>query len=117
MAKQLSESSRQGKLLARKRPRMTADLLKEISALNKMSDDEIDTSDIPERLDWSNAQVGKFYKPIKTQISLRVDADILNWFKEQSNQYSSLMNQALRTYVIASESASKPTRKRKKLAR
>jgi uncharacterized protein (DUF4415 family) len=96
---------------------MTAELLKEISAAKAMSDDEIDTSDLPERLDWSNAQVGKFYKPIKTQVSLRVDADILNWFKEKGDQYSSLMNQALRAYVIASENTSKHKRKTKKLAR
>lgn len=35
----------------------------ELEALKNMPDDEIDTSDIPERVDWDQAEVGKFYRP------------------------------------------------------
>jgi uncharacterized protein (DUF4415 family) len=82
---------------------MTRALLKELAAIEAMSDREIDTSDIPECLDWSNAEVGKFYRPIKTQISLRVDADILHWFKAKGKKYTAMMNQALRAYIAAEE--------------
>jgi uncharacterized protein (DUF4415 family) len=116
MAKRLSGSSQRGRQPARKGPSMTAELLVELAELRSMTDDQINTSDIPERLDWSNAEVGKFYKPIKTQISLRVDADILDWFKARSEQYTSLMNQALRTYVTAAEATLNKSAKRKKKA-
>ncbi len=93
---------------------MSAELLAELAELRAMTDEEINTSDMPERLDWSNAEVGKFYKPIKTQISLRVDADVLDWFKERSQQYTSLMNQALRAYITAAEATVNRSAKRKR---
>ncbi len=70
-----------------------------------MADDEIDFSDIPLKLDWSKAEIGKFYRPVKELVSLRVDADVLAWFKNQANGklYTALMNKALRTYVLAHE--------------
>ena len=52
-----------------------------------MADREIDTSDIPETADWRNAVIGKYYRPIKKQVSLRLDADILEWFKIQGGKY------------------------------
>lgn len=95
---------------------MTAELLAELKELRSMTDDQINTSDIPEKLDWSNAEVGRFYKPIKTQISLRVDADVLDWFKAKTEQYTSLMNQALRAYITAAEATINKTGKRKRKA-
>jgi len=82
---------------------MSQALLEELDALEAMADEDIDTSDIPERLTWKNAEVGKFYKPIKTQISLRVDSDILDWFKAKGKQYTPLMNKALRAYITAQQ--------------
>lgn len=82
---------------------MTLQLLQELAEIEAMPDAEIDTSDIPERLDWRNAQIGKFYKPIKTQISLRVDTDVLDWFKSKNKQYTSMMNLALRAYIATKE--------------
>lgn len=37
----------------------------ELKALIKMQDEDIDTSDIPEITDWTNAVPGKFYRPVK----------------------------------------------------
>ena len=70
-----------------------------------MTDDDIDFSDIPLKLDWSKAEVGKFYRPVKKLVSLRVDADILAWFKNQAKGklYTAMMNKALRMYVLAHE--------------
>jgi hypothetical protein len=38
---------------------------------------EIDFSDLPatQRKDWQGAERGKFYRPIKQQLTMRVDAD------------------------------------------
>ena len=44
---------------------MNARERKELAALEKMPDSAIDASDIPEITDWSKAQVGRFYRPIK----------------------------------------------------
>lgn len=56
----------------------------ELSALEALSDDQINTSDIPEISDWSDARRGLFYRPVKQQIRLRLDADAVNWFKGQT---------------------------------
>ena len=53
----------------------------DIEALAALSDEEIDTSDIPEILDWSGARRGALYRPVKQQITLRLDADVLAWFR------------------------------------
>ena len=52
---------------------------REIAAL---AEEKIDTSDIPEILDWSGAKRGLLYRPVKQQITLRLDADVIAWFKE-----------------------------------
>ncbi len=41
------------------------ELKKQVEALQAKSDDQIDTSDIPEVMDWSKAEVGKFYRDDK----------------------------------------------------
>ncbi len=71
----------------------------EIKKLAAMSDDVIDTSDIPETMDWSNAVVGKYYKPVKKQVTLRLDADMLDWFKSQEGKYQTRINKVLRRYM------------------
>jgi uncharacterized protein (DUF4415 family) len=74
-------------------------LRSEIEALAAVPDNEIDTSDIAERRDWSKAEIGKFYRPTKQQVTLRIDADVLAWFKAQGGKYQSALNAALRDYV------------------
>ena len=64
-----------------------------------MPDKEIDTSDIPETTDWSKAVVGKYYRPVKKQVTLRLDADMLEWFKTQDGKYQTRINQVLRRYM------------------
>ena len=34
---------------------------------------------------WANAEVGKYYRPVKTRISFRVDNDVLDWLKSESS--------------------------------
>ena len=74
----------------------------ELGALEALPDDQIDTSDIPEVRDWSDARRGLFYRPVKQQITLRLDADVVSWFKEQAPDgrgYQTKINRALREYV------------------
>jgi uncharacterized protein (DUF4415 family) len=69
----------------------------EIRALKRMKDREIDTSDIPPVLDWSKAVVGKFYRPIKKPLTIRLDADVLAWLKGQGDGYQTRINALLRS--------------------
>ncbi len=71
----------------------------DLAVLEALPDEDIDTSDIPEGTDWSDAVRGKFYRPVKKAISLRVDADIIAWFRSQEGRYQSRMNAALREYM------------------
>ncbi|MGA9033707.1 MAG: BrnA antitoxin family protein [Sulfuricaulis sp.] len=64
-----------------------------------MKDQDINLDDIPEILDWSKGVRGKFYRPVKQAISIRVDADVLTWFRTRSGKYQSKMNEALREYM------------------
>jgi uncharacterized protein (DUF4415 family) len=69
----------------------------EIRALKRMKDREIDTTDIPPVLDWSKAVVGKFYRPIKKPLTIRLDADVLFWLKGQGKGYQTRINTLLRS--------------------
>ncbi len=82
--------------------RMTPDQRAELKALAALPDRAIDTSDAPELLDWSGAKRGLFYRPVKQQLTLRLDADVVAWFKShtRSNEgYQTRINRALREYV------------------
>ena len=49
---------------------LPADVQAQLRALEDLPDDQIDTTDIPEILDWSDARRGVFYRPVKQQITL-----------------------------------------------
>ena|SRR5271166_6466381 len=69
---------------------------RELSALAGLRDDQIDTSDIAEVKDWSRAVVGKFYRPIKEPVTIRLDADVLDWLKSKGPGYQTRINALLR---------------------
>jgi uncharacterized protein (DUF4415 family) len=71
----------------------------ELARLAALPDEQIDTSDIPEVIDWSNAERGKFYRPLKQQVTLRIDADVLEWFKSQGGKYQTELNRVLRNHM------------------
>ena len=68
----------------------------ELEALLRLRDEDIDTSDIPEITDWSKAVVGKFYRPIKSSVTIRLDADVLAWIKRSGPGYQTRINALLR---------------------
>ena len=83
-------------------PKLTPELLAESERLAALSDDSIDLSDMPEVTDWSGWTRGKFYRPVKKQVTLRVDADLLEWFKAKqggTRGYQTAINAALRKFV------------------
>ena len=79
-----------------------AKLQAEIDALAALPDDQIQTDDIPEVRDWSSAKRGVLYRPVKQQITLRLDADLIEWFKAHHSQdegYQTRINRALCEYI------------------
>jgi len=69
---------------------------KEIQALQRLGDEEIDLTDIPSLTNWNNAVIGKFYRPIKKSLTIRIDADVLAWLKGQGKGYQTKINGILR---------------------
>ena len=81
---------------------LPSDVQAQIRTLEAMPDDQIDTTDAPEILDWSDARRGVFYRPVKQQITIRLDADIIAWFKAHASDgrgYQTDINGALREHV------------------
>jgi uncharacterized protein (DUF4415 family) len=64
-----------------------------------MPDSQIDFSE--RQLPASDVQVGRFYRPIKQLVSLRVDADVLAWFRARGRKYQTYMNEVLRREMQA----------------
>lgn len=69
---------------------------KELAALARVPDEKIDLTDVPEVREWTGAVVGKFYRPIKRAVTIRVDADVLAWLKRQGRGYQTRINKLLR---------------------
>ncbi|RAP33963.1 3-oxoacyl-ACP synthase [Candidatus Marinamargulisbacteria bacterium SCGC AAA071-K20] len=76
---------------------------KRIEELRKRKDSDIDCTDVPEldKAFWNKAKVR--YPESKKAVSLRLDVDILNWYKEQGKGYQSLMNSVLRSFMAVQE--------------
>lgn len=86
----------------RRYKRLTSAQRAELNSLAALRDDAIDTADAPELLDWSGAKRGLFYRPVKQQLTLRLDADVVAWFKSHTKSdegYQTRINRALREYV------------------
>lgn len=76
---------------------------KELAALAVKSESAIDFSDVPattER-DWRGAGRGKFHRPVKQQLTVCIDADVIDWLKSQGRGYQSRLNEILRAAMLA----------------
>ncbi|MDR0239073.1 MAG: BrnA antitoxin family protein [Deltaproteobacteria bacterium] len=71
----------------------------QIANMRQKEDKDIDFSDIPEILDWTGVVRGKLYRPVKRHVTLRLDADVLEWFKHRHPKYQTAINAALRQYI------------------
>ena len=83
--------------------RIAARQRSELEALAALPEHRIDTSDIPEVRDWSGAKRGLFYRSVKQQLTLRLDADVVAWFKRQTLRgegYQTNINRALREHIV-----------------
>ncbi len=77
----------------------------ELKALANMKDEDIDYSDIPPLTEefWKKARPWRdrhLYKPTKTSTTIRLDSDVLEWFKSQGKGYQTRVNSILRKQML-----------------
>jgi len=75
----------------------------DLETLVALPDDQIDLSEIPDVRDCSGPRWGLFYRPLKQQLTLRLDADVVAWFKKRAPDgrgYQTDINRALREHVL-----------------
>ena len=86
----------------RKTSKLTARQHQQLEALRQIPDDQIDFSDIPEQLEIKGIQyIGLMYRPGKTSVTIRLDSDMVEWFKVQGKGWQTKMNWALRLYFAS----------------
>ena len=81
---------------------ITPEIAANLAELEKMRDEDIDLTDMPEVTDFTGWVRGKFYRPVKQQLTLRLDADVVHWFKTHADGergYQTKINAALRGFV------------------
>jgi len=81
---------------------LTARQKREVQVLARLPENAVDTSDIPELPPgvWKNAVRGKWYRPVKKAVSIRLDADVLAWLRAQGSGYQTRVNTLLRKRML-----------------
>lgn len=74
-----------------------------LARIDALKDEEIDTSDIPPLTENFFKRAALRLPKRKVAITMRVDADVLDWFKRQGKGYQSRMNAVLKMFVDAHE--------------
>src|SRR2546421_5714553 len=83
--------------------KLTKDQKREIALIVTKTDADIDFSDIPLRVDWSGAEIGKFYRPAKKPVTLCLDTDVIKWLKAGGRGYQTKANWLLRQAMLHSQ--------------
>jgi uncharacterized protein (DUF4415 family) len=99
----MRRASRPAGSSAGSRQPLTTKQKRDLAALAALPDDRIDTSDIPELplRAWKDAVRGRFYRPVKQAVSLRLDADVVAWLKKTGKGYQTRANHLLRQQMLA----------------
>jgi uncharacterized protein (DUF4415 family) len=82
--------------------RLSDKQLRRLRKLAQKPDSEVDFSDIPELTEkfWRNAVRNPFYRPVKKQLTLRLDADVIAWLRRQGKGYQTRANALLRAAML-----------------
>src|SRR5205807_8134304 len=73
---------------------------RDIRAIAAKRHEDIDFSDAPAVLDWSGAEMGKFYRPKKKPVTMRLDSDVIAWLKADGRGYQTKANWLLRNAML-----------------
>ena len=82
---------------------MTAARKRKLIQTAAKADADIDFTDIPELTEdfWKNAVRNPYYRPVKQQLTVRLDADVVAWLRQQGRGYQTRLNQVLRDVMVA----------------
>ena len=80
--------------------KLTREQKRDIRAIAAKRDRDIDFSDAAPVLDWSGAEIGKFYRPAKIPVTMRLDSDVLDWLKADGRGYQTKANWLLRHAML-----------------
>ena len=80
--------------------KLTKEQKRDIRAVAGKRDEDIDFSDAAPVLDWSGAAIGKFYRPEKKPVTMRLDSDVIAWLKSDGRGYQTKANWLLRNAML-----------------
>ena len=80
--------------------KLTKEQKRDIRAIAAKRDKDIDFSDAPAVVDWSGAEIGKFYRPTKKPVTMRLDSDVIAWLKADGRGYQTKANRLLRHAML-----------------
>ena len=81
--------------------KLTREQKRDIRAIAAKRDEDIDFSDAAAVFDWSGAEIGRFYRPKKKPVTMRLDSDVLAWLKAQGRGYQTRANWLLRRAMLS----------------
>lgn len=93
--------------------KLTREQRRDIRTIAAKKDEDIDFSDAPPVLDWSKAEIGKFYRPRKQPVTMRLDSDVIEWLKADGPGYQTKANWLLRSAMIEIKRSGKSRSKKK----
>jgi uncharacterized protein (DUF4415 family) len=98
----MRKATKHGKVKRASGRPLTSKQRRELAALAKLPEDQIDTSDIPELPPdaWKDAVRGRFYRPVKQAVSMRLDADVIAWLRKRGRGYQTRVNSILRQTML-----------------
>ena len=81
---------------------LTAAQRRGVATLAALPDEKIDYSDIPPLTEkfWENAVRNPFYRPVKQQLTVRLDADVIAWLRQRGEGYQTRLNALLRRAML-----------------
>ena len=80
--------------------KLTKDQKRDVAALAAKKDADIDFSGIRPVVDWSGAEIGKFYRPEKRPVTIRLDVDVIEWLRADGPGYQTKANLLLRHAML-----------------
>jgi len=89
--------------------KLAAALKRDIATIAAKTDATIDFSDMPEVVDWTGAEIGRFYRPTKRPVTIRLDHDVIEWLKSYGRGYQTKANLLLRHAMESSRQAPQKT--------
>ena len=97
--------------------RLTKAQRRDIRTIAAQKDEDIDFSDAPLALDWSAAEIGKFHRPTKQPVTMRLDSDVVAWLKKDGRGYQTKANWLLRQAMNHMKKSQRVTRRSRRVAK